>query len=120
MTTIRGVGASGAVGPTSGGKVYAFNNISSITALLVAPANTSRTEITFHNPGDTDILIFPQFQQTGGSQSALNVTVAAPGGAFLVYANGGDRTIRGECQGAWFALCVASTGKPLTVLDSNI
>jgi len=119
MAIISGVGSSPSVGPTSGGKVYAFNALDAVTPVQVAPANPNRRKITFHNPGSVDVLIFPQYQQTTGSNTPLNVTTSARGGSFLLYANGADRTIEGECQGAWFALAVSATGNPLTVMDSN-
>ena len=43
---ISGVGSPGSVGPTSGGKVYAFNNIAT-TPIVVAPASAARTKFIF-------------------------------------------------------------------------
>lgn len=120
MTLLRGVGSSGSVGPTSGGKVYAFNNLDAVTPVAVAPANPNRTRISFHNPGTVDVIVFPALVQTSGSSAANPATVAAKGGSYLVYANGGERLIEGECQGAWNALAVSAVSNPLTVTDSNI
>lgn len=120
MTIFSGVGAPATVGPASGGKVYAFNALDATTPQEVAPANPSRRGLTFHNPGDVDMFIFPQYVQTTGANVANTVTTSALGGAFRVYANGGTLIISGECQGAWYALAASSTGKPLTVMDSNI
>lgn len=120
MSIIHGVGSPGTVGPASGGKVYAYNNIDNTTPIAVAPALASRKRITFHNPGDVDLLIFPQYQQTSGSNAALSVTTSAKGGAFLVYANGATLIIEGECQGAWYALAVSGSGKPITVMDTFV
>ena len=114
-----GPGSPLAFSSASGGKVYAYNTIGNVTPVQVAPANTQRQKITFHNPGTIDLLIFPQYVQTTGSNVAAPTTVAAKGGAFLVYANGGTLSIEGECQGAWMALSVSSTGNPITVMDSN-
>lgn len=120
------------VGPTSGGKVYAFNNIDT-TPLQVAPANPARLSIVFDNPGTVDIVIFPLLVQAinsvpasiytpGGStlsNQPLTPTTSALGGGYYIYANGGSRTITGECQGGWQALSVTGSGNPLTVTDSN-
>ena len=48
-------GGSYAVGPTSGGKVYAFNNLTT-SPIQVAPANPNRTGINFYNPGAVNVL----------------------------------------------------------------
>lgn len=122
------------VGPTSGGKVYAFNNLGT-TPQLVAPQNNARTQITFDNPGTNDIIVFPSEVQalnsvpasindTTGSGSisnqALTPTTSALGGGYRVYGNGGTRTISGECTGSWQALAVTGSDNPLTVTDSNL
>lgn len=114
-----GPGSPLAFSSASGGKVYAWNTLDAVTGIQVAPANPSRQKILFHNPGTVDVLIYPQYVQTTGSNVAAATSVAAKGGGFLVYANGGTLTIEGECQGAWYALALSSTGNPLTVMDSN-
>lgn len=121
------------VGPTSGGKVYAFNNLGT-TPEVVAPANAKRTRITFHNPGAVDVVVFPVNVQAinpswnsssslDGSTSITNIaltpTTSALGGGYLIYGNGGSQVISGECQGAWQALAISGSGNPLTVTDSN-
>lgn len=132
---VAGIGASPAVGPTSGGKVYAFNNLTT-TAEIVAPANSKRTMITFDNPGTVDIIVFPLNVQalnpswtsassldSGGtsiSNVALAPTTSVLGGGYRIYANGGSRTFAGECQGAWQALSISGSSNPLTVTDSNV
>jgi hypothetical protein len=118
MTIVSGVGASATVSSASGGKVYAYNALDNTIAILVAPANPSRRKITFHNPGDVDVLVFPIVNAAGGTNAP---TVAAPGGAFRIFSNGGALTIEGECQGQWNALAIGgATNKPLTVMDSNV
>jgi hypothetical protein len=123
------------IGPTSGGKVYAFNNLGT-SPQVVAPQNTNRTQITFDNPGSVDIIVFPSQVQAlnpswtsasslnGGGTSITNValtpTTALLGGGYRIYGNGGTRTFSGECQGAWQALAISSTNNPLTVTDSNV
>ena len=129
MTIIAGVGSPGTLSSASGGKVYAYNNISEVAARLVAPANPARRKITFHNPGANDVYIAPQFIQnvagtvpTQASNVALTPTNAALGGCRVVYGNGGTLEIGGECQGAWQALSKtgAGTTNPLTVEDTNV
>lgn len=106
------------VGPTSGGKVYAYNNLST-TPEVVAPANPSRKSITFHNPGTIDAFIAPQYVLNTGTNVALTPTTAALGGCFRIYANGGSLTLTGECQGQWQAFSASASGNSLTVIDSN-
>lgn len=121
---IAGVGSPGSVGPTSGGKVYAFNNLGT-AAQTVAPANVSRVSITFDNPGSVDIIVFPVNVQALNSvttiaNQALSPTTSALGGGYRIYGNGGTRQITGECQGAWQALAVSGSNNPFTVTDSNV
>lgn len=120
MSAIFGVGAPGTVSGASGGKLYAFNTLDATTPLAVAPANTARRKITFHNPGSVDVFIFPQYVQTTGSNVANTVTVSVLGGAIRVFSNGGQYTLEGECQGAWYALAAEGSGHPFTVIDTNI
>ena len=121
------------VGPMSGGKVYAFNNLGT-SPINVAPANSARTSITFDNPGSVDVIVFPVQVQavnsvpnsigppTGSgsiSNQTLTPTTSALGGGIRIYGNGGSRTITGECSGAWQALAISGSGNPFTVTDSN-
>lgn len=103
----------------SGGKLYPYNALDAVTPQQVAPANTSRQRITFHNPGAVDIFVYPQYQNLTGSAVANAPTVAAPGGSFRIYANGGSLEVSGECQQAWYALAASSSTGALTVMDSN-
>ena len=114
-----GPGSPLAFSSASGGKVYAYNNLDAVTPVAVAPGNPSRQKITFHNPGTVDVVIFPQYVQNTGSNVVAPTTIAAKGGGWLVYANGGTLSVEGECQGAWYALAISATGNPLTVMDSN-
>jgi hypothetical protein len=130
---ILGAGSFPVVGPTSGGKVYAFNNLTT-TPQVVAPANSKRATITFDNPGTVDIIIAPVNVQAYNpiwtsttsidsgspiSNVALTPTNIVLGGGYRIFANGGSRTFTGECQGAWQALSISSSNNPLTVTDSN-
>ncbi len=117
-----GPGSPLAFSSASGGKVYAYNNVSESSSTVVAAANSQRQRIMFHNPGANDIFIAPAYVQTTGSNVALTPSNAALGGCFRVYGNGGTLVIEGECQGAFqaFALTGAGPSNPLTVMDSNV
>lgn len=123
MSIIVGVGGSGAYSSASGGKVYAYNTLSTVPQ-VVAPANTGRKKITFHNPGTINVIVGPSQALLTNAPNALLVplvlTATVFGGGFLVYANGGTLVIEGECQGAWQALTVSSSAQPLTVMDTNV
>lgn len=119
MAVYSSVGSSGSVGPTSGGRIYAYNNLGT-TQMDVAPANPSRTRITFHNPGPVDFIVAPKFVQTNGSNVGLGITPTIYGGGFRVYGNGGTLVIDGECQGGWQAVALSGSTNPITVMDSNI
>ena len=122
MAVIGIVGGPQANAAASGNKTYAYNAVST-TPATVAPANPSRRKITFHNPGDVDIFIAPAtaFATISASApTALTPTTSALGGCWRVFSNGGALTLEGEIQGAWQAFSASGSGKPFTVLDSNI
>ena len=119
MSIISGVGSPATAGPASGGKVYAYNDLST-TPEVVAPANVDRRSITFHNPGTIDVFVAPQYVVNSGTNVVLTPTTSALGGCFRVYANGGALTLTGECQGQWQAFSASASGNPLTVMDSNV
>jgi len=120
------------VGATNGGKVYAYNNLGT-SPITVAPQNVSRGSITFHNPGSVNVVIFPtQVQNTPGTaptsangvpnvtNTTLTPTTTTLGGGIMIYANGGQITMTGECQNAWQALATSGSNNPLTVIESNV
>lgn len=118
---VGGVGGASVFSSASGGKLYAYNALDDTTPTQVAPINTQRQRITFHNPGDVDVFVYPAFKVNTGTAVANAPTVAAPGGSFRVFANGGALTIEGsENSLAWYALAASGSGKPLTVMDSNL
>lgn len=114
---ISGVGGAAAFSTASGGKVYAWNGINDTVPIEVAPANTSRRKLTFHNPGDVDILVYPTINAVGAPIAPTN---AIRGGAFLVFSNGGTLIVEGECQTPWAAIATSGVSKPITVMDSNV
>lgn len=116
-----GPGSPLAFSSASGGKLYAYNDINEFGGTPIAPANTQRQKITFHNPGTKDIFVSPQFSLNTGSNVNLNVGPGRLGGTFRIYGNGGTLVIDGECQQAWNAFCDTGSGggNPLTVMDSN-
>jgi hypothetical protein len=120
MTSIiTSVGSPGSIGPTSGGKVTAFNAISTVPGQVLG-ANQFRVQALFHNPGGQDIFIYPiNVLNASGQNTPLAPTTAALGGCFRVFANGGTLTLTGECQGAWGAFAAANANNPLTVMDTN-
>lgn len=128
MTIFGGVGAPQTFSSASGGKVYGYNNIAEGALVPVAPSNTARQKITFHNPGANDIFVAPLFVQNvigtaplQPSNVAFVPSNAALGGCYRVYGNGGTLVITGECQGGWQAFAVTGAGatNPLTITDSN-
>jgi hypothetical protein len=108
-----GVGASGSVGATNGGKVSASNPGTSGAQVLAA--NVARQSATFHNPGGTNVFVYPMLNATGAVNSP---TAANPAGAFIVMP-GGLLTVSGECQGAWGAFGASATNY-LTTMESNL
>jgi hypothetical protein len=120
MATIHTyVGSPGAIGGASGGKFYAFNNLSTTPAVVLA-ANASRQSVTFHNPGPTIVIyVAPSLVLVSGSNATLTPSTTTLGGCFAIAA-GASITISGECQGAWQAFSASSSSLPLTVMETNI
>lgn len=116
MAIFGGVGGAQSFSSASGGKTYAYNNISTVQ-IQVAPANPARQMITFHNPGDVDIFVYPGFNAAGQN---LLPSINALGGALRVLAFGGTYQVTGECQFGWGAFSASGENKPLTVMDSNV
>lgn len=116
------VGGAAVFSSASGGKIYAYNNISEVAPAQVAPANPSRRRIRFHNPGLSNIYIAPASVQNTGSDATLTPSNGSLGGCFILYADGGTLDIEGECQKAWqaFAVTGAGSANPLTVMDTNV
>lgn len=115
-----GPGGALAYSSASGGKIYAYNAITTIQ-INAAPRNPSRQKITFHNPSSVDIFIFPEFVVNTGRNVNLDPSTVLLGGCFRVYGNGGTLSIEGECQGSWGVFAADSSGNAsLTVMDSNV
>src|SRR5258705_9300852 len=104
------------IGPTSGGKVTAINNLTSVSNTQIVGSNPSRVSITFHAPGGIDIYVSPTVNSQG---QILAPSLASLGGTYHIFA-GGDRTLIGECQGAYQAFSASGSGQPLTVTESNV
>jgi len=110
-------GGSGAVGPTSGGKIHAYNNLGTTPQQLVG-GNPQRVSITFHNPGQVDVMIYPGADFQG---NPLNPSSVALGGCFRIPSVNGYLVITGECQQSWFGFTLAGPGgNPLSIMESNI
>ena len=115
MAIISGVGASGSVGPTSGGKTTAVNNLGAANQQVIAQ-NVNRVQITFHNPGTVDVLVAMARDVNG---AAIAPTFSSRGGGFVIFANGGEKTFSGECQLAWTGCAVSGSTNALTIVESN-
>lgn len=120
MTIFSGVGAPQSVSGSNGGRTYAFNNISNVANLVVAPLNPSRRRITFVNPS-TSVIVYVSmtvwFDPVLGTQAPLVPTTSALGGTLPVYP-GSYVTIDSDCQVQWQAIAASGTTNPLTVMDS--
>lgn len=121
MGSVHAVGSPGTVGKASGGRIFAYNNVST-TPQQILGIDPQRVSFTVHNPGTVDIFIAPLDQAILMNQmdAPLTPSVSALGGCFRVYANGGELTIGGECQKGWQAFCASGSGNPLTVMVSRI
>lgn len=118
-TIITGVGSPGTISGASGGRVYAFNNLSTAPIPMV-DSNPSRQKLTIYNPGTIDAYVAPAFVQNTGSDVPLTPSPSSLGGCLVVYANGGILELIGEVQKPWQMFSASGSGNPLTVIDSNV
>lgn len=119
MAIRSGVGSPQTVSAANGGKVYAFNNMST-TPQTVAPANPARVSVTFVNPHATiTMYVAPSVVlNLSGVQSALTPSTGSLGGCIPVLP-GAFVVLTGECQISWQAFSASSTALPFTVIDTN-
>lgn len=116
MPITYNVGQPGTVGPASGGKVWATNNIAQVGVQVVGP-NPARTTIVFHNPGaSVSLYVYPIVD---GNGKPLAPTVTLLGGTFQVFP-GGTIEFKGEVQTAWLAFAYSASNNSLTVMESNL
>ena len=113
------VGGPQSMGPTNGGKTYAWNNIDDVN-IIVAPANPNRRSIVFHNPGVVNVYVsMPRQMFLDGTTGPNTPSPAATGGGFVIMPGNTLSFIGGEIQSAWQAVSEGGTNEPLTVMDSN-
>lgn len=121
---ISGVGSSGSVSSTSGGRVIPFNNISTVPQ-PVLNIGAERVTISFHNPGTQTLYIAPAivvpYAAPGISVQGVPLipSPAALGGCYELVP-GGIWIFTGECQMGWQAFAAANANNPLTVMVSHI
>lgn len=98
--------------------ITAVNNIGTTVGSIIG-ANPSRKQITFHNPGTVDVIVFPTIVLTA-TPSPFAPTLSALGGGFRIFANGGSLTVPGPsaCQ-AWQALAAGGSNNPLTIMEQT-
>jgi hypothetical protein len=100
--------------------VIGINNIGTSPVSIIS-ASPTRKKLTFHAPGANDIIVFPTTVLAGtpgGGSITLAPSLAALGGGFRIFANGGLTTIEGRiARQAWQALSVAGANQPLTVTE---
>lgn len=106
--------------------VTAINNIGT-TPVRVIGRNDTRTGITFHNPGQGTVVVFPEsvLQQVSvaghmlGQNVPLNPSLTALGGGFVL-AYGATLFIGEPTSGqAWQALALAGSANPLTIQEQG-
>jgi hypothetical protein len=119
-TAFGNPGSPQSIAGANGGKTYAFNNVTSVNNIPVAPANPSRQSITFVNPGTVTIYVSMVSQLSlTGVQSPLTPSLGALGGTIALLAGTFANIIGGEIQLGWQAMAASGTANPFTAIDSN-
>jgi hypothetical protein len=85
------------------------------TAGPIIGTNGGRQNIVFMNPGSSTVYVGPALTATG---TPFSPSLANPAGTFMIV-SGGALSLSGEVQCAWQGFS-ATSGNPLTVLESNI
>lgn len=98
----------------------AKSNITAINTVGLSPmpvidANPTREGITFHNPGQSAVVVFPQFVLVNGQSVPLLPSSSALGGGFLL-SYGAVLFLGGNAAKlAWQALALTGSNNPLTI-----
>jgi hypothetical protein len=102
----------------------AKSNVTAVNTLGPVPMrvigrNSTRTGITFHNPGQGTVVVFPEHVLVNGQNVALQPSLTSLGGGFVL-AYGANLFI-GEptAQQAWQALALAGVANPLTIQEQT-
>lgn len=116
--------------------VWAINYLDT-TPRVVIPSSTTRTGITFHNPGTQAAVVFPVrvivygtdprnalprhdgFIQSQGHSVHLVPSLAKLGGGFWLNPTATLYFTDPTCQQAWQALVVNGECQPLTVMEQG-
>jgi len=80
---------------------------------IVYHSRTARTDVPYRHYRE----LVAMAKDVNGA--AFAPSFSARGGAFLVYANGGEKMFQGECQGAFQAVAASGSNNPLTIVESN-
>jgi hypothetical protein len=96
--------------------VTAVNNLGSSPQFVIG-ANPSRNSLTFNNPGQNSVVVFPQYILVSGKSVPLTPSLSALGGGFLLVA--GDTLFIGSTASKqqWQALSLVGAGNPLTITE---
>jgi hypothetical protein len=100
--------------PFIGGAVAAVNSLST-TAVQVVSAGSSRSHLTFHNPGTVNAWVYPLTNVSGGTNAP---TLSSLGGSFQIFP-GAFFTVTDAVNSAWLAFSASGSANPLTVMASS-
>lgn len=121
--------------PRAQSLVTAINTLST-TPQLVIGSNSTRTGITFHNPGSVTLVVFPlrvlvygvigampppfggDINRQGQNQR-LTPTINQLGGGFLMCPAATLFIGEPTCQQAWQALAMGGLNNPLTIMEQG-
>lgn len=95
-----------------GGAVTAVNNVTTTGAQVLA-ANSARINLSFHNPGNVNLFVYPLVNALGTTNAP---TLSALGGSFVVFP-GAYFAVVDTTNGAWGAFAASGTTNPLTILE---
>jgi hypothetical protein len=97
-------------------RVYAINNLGA-SLIMVVPANPSRNSLTFHNPGQQNVAVFPQYVLVNGQNVLLTPSLSALGGGFVLQFAATLFIGGSSAKMQWNALALAGSGNPLTASE---
>lgn len=98
--------------------ITAVNNLTTTPQRVIGP-NPTRNGITFHNPGQGTVVVFPEHVLIDGKSVRLTPSLTALGGGFLLPY--GATLFIGEAtaQQGFQALALAGSANPLTIQEQS-
>lgn len=96
--------------------VTAVNNVGTTPQFFILK-NPTRRSLTFHNPGQGTVVVFPEFVLVNGKSQPLNPTLQQLGGGFALNPTATLYIGGVSSKQRWQALALSGSANPLTITE---